>query len=180
MMCLDLATVHKQKVSAPCSCRFQSDCLKVMLDSGAALHATGNADILINLHTGPTVTVVNAFGDSLSANQYGTLQIITDGSHKLNIEEVLLGPGVAGTLLSTSQLMRAGYSINFSNHRCLLTLPDASHISIPAKDKVFYIHATTVPQHRKLFGLSKAAAHTLTRHRFGHVSRCHVPIGAPC
>ena len=61
-----------------------------MFDSGAVLHAT-------NLQKGQAITVVNAFGDSVSAEAHGTLEVVTDSSQRLQIDDVLYD-----TLLFTS------------------------------------------------------------------------------
>ena len=85
---LNLAAAFKSRLQHPSNWTFHRHCLKIMFDSGAALHAAGIERTLTNLQKGPAITVVNAFGDSVSAEAHGSLEVVTDSSQRLQIDDV--------------------------------------------------------------------------------------------
>ena len=59
-----------------CTCRFKTDCLQVILDSGATKHITGTFDYLRKQRQVNGYTVETAFGQQSIAKTTGTLTVM--------------------------------------------------------------------------------------------------------
>ena len=128
-------TEHDQSVEAD----------KWLIDSGATVHVTADADRLYQAQeTTSTVTVGN--GSQLQAKQKGKLDLKqTDSNTKIRLHEVLHVPGFAKNVVSLSRLIKdTGVTAEFSHDTLTLTNSNNSKMEIRKEedDSMFYLRAT--------------------------------------
>ena len=92
-----------------------------MIDSSAAHHVTGNAQLLSFTSPSADITVTFRYGRKLKAERVGTAHIELEDKSLLILRDVLYVPGTAANLLSVSSAARKGYAFCFSNDRCSIT-----------------------------------------------------------
>ena len=101
-----------QNSSDRCHCRFGSDCLLALVDSGAGRSNTGNSSILKNIHKIPSIPVTSAFNHTVKLDRAGKLEVMLTNNIGLTVEETLVCEKVDGLILSTRDLAKAGYRVH--------------------------------------------------------------------
>ena len=94
--------LYKIETTEACSCRFKSQCLRAIVDSGASCHVTNQLENLTNVVTATPLTLETACGRRTIAKQKGKLTVSLSNNVLLTLEEVYYTPDVTDTLVSTS------------------------------------------------------------------------------
>ncbi|CAK4999224.1 unnamed protein product, partial [Aphanomyces euteiches] len=92
--------------------------MRIIVDSGASSHMTGDASLLTDV-VDCSHTVVVANGERARATKMGTMRVATSHGTTLMLTKVLLVEGMPHTLLSVAAIMR-------KNSRCRLTFNDST------------------------------------------------------
>lgn len=98
------------------------------IDSGATNHMTGNRDLLTDFKSRDGCTVTIASGDKLKCTGIGSVKL----SFNAVLTNVFYIPKLSVNLISVSQLIKSGCSINFDPNGC--TICNLSDTVIKAKD----------------------------------------------
>src|SRR6266511_3419102 len=111
-----------------------------IIDSGASEHLTNDKDILVDYKTviNQEVTVANSCKMQIAGIE--SIPIIYNGQ-KLLVSNIYYMPDVAVNLISTSQLTRKGWKIQFDNNNCKLKYQSKNMTCnlIAKNDKTAYI-----------------------------------------
>ena len=162
--------VRKLNTKRQCHCRFQKDCLQIVLDSGASQSITGDRSILTNLRTHSTVTVTNAFGQDSIAKQQGTLRCMLSNNVLLEIPNVLFCDSVEGTLLSVQHLVTQGFEVRITNSGARLSKQGRSIISTKYNNGSYTLHSTTNFREKQMIKAYRVTTADIQHARFGHAS----------
>ena len=90
--------IRRLETETACFCRFENNCLQLILDSGASQSITGNKQLLTNLKKIPAVQVTNAFGTESKSTLQGDIKCMLNNNVILEIKDVLFCSSVDGTL----------------------------------------------------------------------------------
>ena len=167
--------VNKLLASSPCSCSFGSECLSIVIDSGATRHIVNENVILSSKQQlSVPVTVENAFGVTSTATLQGTLSLQLLDMSKLSFHRVLQCSAVSGVILSIRQLIDDGFAVNFNHSGCYLITPASRVIPVAyiASHGSYLLHAkiSIRVQCNQLIVSNSDVVHT----RFGHLSHAYL------
>ncbi len=111
-----------------------------IIDSGASEHLTNDKDILVDYKTVINQEVTVANGCKMQIAGIGSIPIICNGQ-KLLVSNVYYVPDVAANLISTNQLTKKGWKIQFDNNGCKLKYQSKNMTCnlIAKNDKTAYI-----------------------------------------
>ncbi|KAF0739234.1 hypothetical protein Ae201684P_012854 [Aphanomyces euteiches] len=153
--------------------------MRIIVDSGASSHMTGDASLLTDV-VDCSHTVVVANGERARATKMGTMRVATSHGTTLMLTKVLLVEGMPHTLLSVAAIMR-------KNSRCRLTFNDSTcsieHQGVAlatgrldATHKVFILELAPTMDHANV--AAKTHNTPMTKSELWHHRAGHLPIAA--
>ena len=168
-----LRTVRTSKScsTSPCSCRFGTHCLQLVLDSGASQSITGSKELLVDQKPMSSTLVINAFGGHSVASLKGTLKVMLTNNVELVIPNVLYCKEVDGNILSVEHLVREGLTVHVDKSGAHLFKQARKIYSGTYQDGSYLMHATaTYKPKEAVQALVTKVSPELTHARFGHAS----------
>ena len=151
-----------------CSCDLGTKCGRFLIDSGASIHTMSNKDWLSELRTGPKVSLINAFGKKVTANQYGKLKLELVNGDILTIRNVLYCSAVLGTLISISRLTKDGNCFKLNGKSLKMYKNGCCIYSTKTWDYIHYLHGRVKKPEFTVNTLTEISSDTLQHFRFGH------------
>ena len=162
-----------KSTASSCSCRFGRHCLRLLLDSGASCHITGDPSLLTDMQRIETQTVQTASGEALTCSKKGVLRFMLENNVELEVYPVLYCPGIQSNILSVPELAKA-YTVMFSDNGAGLSFKNHSVYSTRFEAGGYYLHATSNYTDKELVRVNAILNATKTAtdiHRiFGHAS----------
>ena len=171
--------VTQEPSTQKCNCTLGEQCLRVIADSGASNHITGDRTVLEDLKRCPKISVVGALSTVSYAKYSGTLRINTNEHTEMDLSKVLLCKEINGTIISIAQLTRQGYRFVTDKKGMQFFDPQGVHIctATPLNGN-FILHCKKTPKPKEAANLKMCQTKVsptfteadIIHARFGH---CH-------
>ena len=160
-----------------CNCRFKSECIRALLDSGASCHVTGNQDLLYDKRPVKGVVLETALGKTSEAISQGHLRIKLLNNVEFKVDNVYYSPLIKDTLISVHQLLSAGYHLSINQKGAMVKKDQLTVLEAHFNQGGYLIHGTPTYSNKEVVRVQKLNHVTysdIIHHRFGHINSVYL------
>eukprot|EP00924_Labyrinthula_sp_SR-Ha-C_P006729 snap_masked-scaffold_29-processed-gene-2.52-mRNA-1 protein AED:1.00 eAED:1.00 QI:0/0/0/0/1/1/2/0/852 len=155
-----------------CSCRFKSECIHALADSGATAHVTGNKDILTNIRQIHEVNIKGALSGTKIDTVMGDCTLLLLNHTTIKLKDVIYLPQLSPktTIISESKLTDEDISIYRSKNEASLRKHDVKFATLQRKDNHYYLHCKVNPKNDIAVCSLQLSQNDLMHYRLAHLN----------